>query len=226
MLEAVVFDFDGVIADSEPVHYAAIREVAATVGVAIDPDDYDRVFIGFDDRDAFREVLRRANGGVDEARVAAMCADKAERFDRLAEAGVAAIDGAIELADALRDANVPIAIGSGATHREIDLMLRGIGAADRFEVIVSADDVTHSKPDPMTYAAAVRRLGEAVGRALDPARCVAIEDTAAGVASAKAAGLGCVGVTTTGSAENLAQADRVVSGPIAIDLALLRAVAG
>ncbi|MEO0586695.1 MAG: HAD hydrolase-like protein, partial [Planctomycetota bacterium] len=55
MLEAVVFDFDGVVADSEPLHYAAIRAVAATVGVAISQDDYDRVFIGFDDRDAFRE---------------------------------------------------------------------------------------------------------------------------------------------------------------------------
>ncbi|MEO0587778.1 MAG: HAD-IA family hydrolase, partial [Planctomycetota bacterium] len=109
---------------------------------------------------------------------------------------------------------------------EIEMMLEGIGAADRFELIVSADDVAHSKPDPMTYAMAVRRLGEALGRGLDPARCVAIEDTSAGVASAKAAGLGCIGVTTTGPADKLAEADRVVSGPAVIDIAMLRAVAG
>ncbi|MEM9251000.1 MAG: HAD family phosphatase [Planctomycetota bacterium] len=233
MLEALIFDFDGVIADSEPVHCAAIREVAATVGVTISDAEYRDVYIGFDDRDAFREVLRRVGGGgdwaggagVDEGRVAAMCTAKAAAFDRLAAAGVPAVPGSLELARSVRESGVPMAIASGATRREIEGMLAALGEAGLFEVMVTADDVERSKPDPQTYAMAVERLAAVEGRALRASRCVAIEDTAAGVAAAEGAGLRVVGVTTTGPAGALAAADVVVAGPADVDLALLERVA-
>ncbi|MEO0963658.1 MAG: HAD family phosphatase [Planctomycetota bacterium] len=231
MLEAVIFDFDGVIADSEPVHCTAIREVAGTVGVTISDAEYQAVYIGFDDRDAFREVLRRADGlaagsAVDESRVAGMCGAKALAFDRLAASGVPAVPGSLELARAVRAAGVPMAIASGATRREIDGMLAALDADGLFEVMVTADDVERSKPDPQTYAMAVDRLGAAEGRALAAGRCVAIEDTSAGVAAAKGAGLAVLGVTTTGPREALREADAVVSGPAAVDLGMLERVAG
>jgi len=226
MLDAVIFDFDGVIADSEPVHCDAIREVAATVGVTISDDDYQSIYIGFDDRDAFREVLRQAGRAADEAVVAAMCEAKAEAFDRLAGKGVPAIGGALELARAVKAAGVPMAIGSGATRHEIELMLDGMGAGELFEVMATADDVARSKPDPQTYRLAVERLAEHVGRGIEPGRAVAIEDTAAGVASAKAAGLAVVGVTTTGPAAKLAEAHAVWETLVGRGVADLAAVVG
>jgi len=226
MLDAIIFDFDGVIADSEPVHCDAIREVAATVGVTISDDDYQAIYIGFDDRDAFREVLRQAGRAADETKVAEMCEAKAEAFDRLAGRGVAAIAGALELARAVKAAGVAMAIGSGATRHEIELMLNGMGAGGLFEVMATADDVAKSKPDPQTYRLAVERLAEHVDRRLEPGRAVAIEDTAAGVASARAAGLSVVGVTTTGPAAKLAEADAVWDTLVGRGVVDLQRIAG
>jgi beta-phosphoglucomutase len=225
MLDAVLFDFDGVIADSEPVHRDAIRAIAATVGVTISDDDYQTTYIGFDDRDAFREVLRQAGQPIDKDMVAAMCKAKATEFDRLAEQGVPPIAGAIELARAIKAADVPMAIGSGATRHEIDLMLDGLNARGLFTVFATADDVAQSKPDPQTYLLALERLAADAGRAIDPARTVVIEDTAAGVASARAAGLRVVGITTTGPADRLADADAVWDGLAGKSLDDLRSVA-
>jgi beta-phosphoglucomutase len=124
--------------------------------------------------------------------------------------GAPAIAGAGALVSAARAA-MPIAIASGATAGEIALMLQGLGLSHAFEVIVSADDVARSKPDPQSYALAVERLKREQGPAeLAPGDCLAIEDTETGIASAQAAGLKTLGVTTTREASQLQQADRVV----------------
>jgi HAD superfamily hydrolase (TIGR01509 family) len=214
MLEAIVFDFDGVLVDSEPLHFRAFQELAGPLGVSLDYSRYLQTYIGFDDRDALRHMLTGRAEPLDETmeqRVAALCQQKQQVFERLLAEGAAALPGAFELARASAG-RWPIAIASGATAGEIAQMLQTVGQGEAFDVIVSADDVARSKPDPQSYALAVERLKREKGRpGLTPGACLAIEDTETGLASARAAGLWTLGVTTTREADQLAEADRVVS---------------
>jgi beta-phosphoglucomutase len=217
MLEAIVFDFDGVLVDSEPMHFAAIRDVAAELDVELDESLYNRVFIGFDDRDAFRALLSMRAGGppdpdaIDaslEGEVERLCVRKQVAFDRLVQAGVEPLPGVRELLDDLSD-RMPLAIASGATRQDIEGILGGLGWRHRFETIVTADDVARSKPDPQTYALAVERLAARTTPSVTPSTCLAIEDTSTGLASALSAGLRTLGVCTTSPASSLDRAERI-----------------
>ena len=218
---AIVFDFDGVVVDSEPLHYQAFVMVGKSIGFSFSYDQYVAQYIGFDDRDAFRLMLAVSGEDATDERLAQLCADKQKAFDVLAPmaaaSGAIAIPGALDLIDAAHAAGRPMAIASGATQADIHLMLTLLDRRDRFELIVAADDVEKSKPDPSTYALAAERLG------IDPARCLAIEDTKAGLMSAQGAGMMTLGLTTTGSAEHLAMAGRVLDDLSGVTLAQLDA---
>ena len=213
----LVFDFDGVVVDSEPLHFAAFEEVAAELGVALTYDRYLQTYIGFDDREAFETLLTEAGEPADPARVARLTEEKAPRFERLAgeaaDAGRLAFPGTVAFARAAVEAGIPRAIASGATRADIRLMLRLIGLADAFELIVSADDVARSKPDPETFRLAAEGLG------VPCSACLAIEDTAAGLASAAAAGMRTLGLTQSHDAAYLkeAGAERVLPDLSGVD---------
>lgn len=218
MHQAIVFDFDGVLVDSEPMHFAAIREVAGELGVELDETLYRRVFIGFDDRDSFRALLSMRAGGppdpdaIDppqEAEVHRLCVRKQEVFDHAVATGVEPLPGVRELLDDLAG-TLPLAIASGATRQDIDGILHGLGWRQRFEIMVTADDVARSKPDPQTYALAVERLAARTTPPVRPATCLAIEDTATGLEAATSAGLRTLAVCTTTPASSLQAAERVV----------------
>jgi beta-phosphoglucomutase len=223
MLKAIIFDFDGVIVDSEPVHFRAFQEVARSFGFGFDYRHYLEHYIGFDDRDGFRHMLREAGRPAEEARVRELCEAKQEVFERMVGEGVPMIPGARDLIEEA-SSQLPIAIASGATRADIELVLAGLKLRDRFALIVSADDVASSKPHPLTYALAAERLAAANPAAgLEPRACLAIEDTAAGVASARGAGLRTLGLTTTGPAEKLREADRVIDDLAGVTLGQLGA---
>jgi len=222
MLKAIVFDFDGVVVDSEPVHYQAFIEIGREIGVTFDYDHYLRHYIGFDDRDAIRTMLAEAGLPAGDDRIAELRNQKQQVFERLVSQGAAAIPGAVELIDEAH-AQIPIAVGSGATSLDIELMLVSLDRRDRFEVIVSADHVGRSKPDPATYRMAVEQLAARhPDLGLLPQDCLAIEDTAAGIESARGAGLMTLGIATTGRASSLARANRVEAGLQGVSLDLLR----
>jgi HAD superfamily hydrolase (TIGR01509 family) len=222
MLKAIVFDFDGVVVDSEPVHYRAFMELGKGLGIAFDYEYYLRHYIGFDDRDAIRAMLIGAGKPPEDGHIAELCRQKQAVFERLVGQGAAAIPGAVELIDEAHG-QIPIAVGSGATTLDIELMLESLGRRDRFEVIVSADHVKRSKPDPATYRMAVEQLADKhPGQDLTPGDCLAIEDTAAGIESARGAGLMTLGVATTGPASSLSRAQRVEPGLQGVTLATLR----
>lgn len=205
-IQAIVFDFDGVIVDSEPLHYQAIHDTAQSFGGPFSYDDYLVELVGFDDRDAFRYLMKKAGLQADEieAKLPELCTQKQAMFDAIVERGqFKAVSGVLDLIDELKASDVPRAIASGATQQDIDLMLKGLNRRDAFEIIVAADDVAHSKPDPQTYRLAVEKLG------LLPEQCLAIEDTPAGLKSAKYAGLRTLGLTTTTSADQLVDAEHV-----------------
>lgn len=215
MLKAIIFDFDGVLVDSERPHYLAFLAVAQTLGITFSWQDYLDRFIGFDDRDVFRVLLGRPPGNdpaEDKAQLATLCDRKAQQFERIVNQEIHAVPGATELVRAALTQRWPIAIASGATRQDIDLILDKINLAGCFEVIVTADDVPRSKPDPTSYAMAVEQLAhQHPAMKLLPRDCLAIEDTAAGVESARGAGLWTLGLTSTGPADVLYRAHRVVT---------------
>jgi beta-phosphoglucomutase len=206
-LLGVVFDFDGVLVDSEPLHFRALRGTLADEGIAIDEDEYYARYAAYDDRTAIRLALEQHGTPFDLSRVDRAARRKSTLFDQLLP-GIPFFPGARELVrDLARD--IPLAIASGALRSEIERILAAGGLRESFRAVVGAEDVERTKPDPMPYASAVARLaGQAPG--LRPEDCVAFEDTMAGIASARAAGLKVVGVTNTYPAEKLGAAHRVV----------------
>jgi beta-phosphoglucomutase len=211
LLKAVIFDCDGVLVDTEPLHYRAFQEVLNPIGLGHDYDRYLAHYIGFDDRDAFLEAFREANRPLDSAALAELILAKGKALQRIISSGLSSFPGVVELVRELIANHVPLAVASGALRHEIDAFVIALGLDGSFPVIVAADNVTRSKPDPETYLMALKKLSERIGSGdLDPRSCIAIEDTPAGIYSAKGAGLVVVGVTNSFPKERLAEADHVV----------------
>lgn len=209
--EAVIFDFDGILVDSEPMHYRAFTEVLDLLGMGFPWEEYVETYMGFDDRDAFREAFRAKGIDLDDANLAKLVAAKSRAFQDGLRNGVTAYPGAIPLIESLRAAGRPLALCSGALRSDIDPILAELGVSRSFDVIVSADDVRRSKPDPESYALAFARLSERCAALLTvPEKSIAVEDTAAGIRSAKGAGLRVLAVTNSYGAGELAEADWIV----------------
>lgn len=222
MLKAIVFDFDGVIADSEPLHYDAFRWVAESIGVRLDYAIYTDELIGYDDRDVVRTLLAKAGRVADERRVSTLVEDKGRAFARVARKASKPIPGVLRfIGEASK--RLPLAISSGAKKADIDLILDGLGLAGRFDPIIASDDVFQSKPDPQCYRLAVEGL---VARhpqlGLRPDNCLAIEDTPAGLRAARNAGLWTLGLTTNLPAENLYLAHRIAPSFVGLTLDRVR----
>jgi HAD superfamily hydrolase (TIGR01509 family) len=212
MLAAVIFDFDGIIIDSEPLHFRALRQVAASEGLSLNWEDYLARHIGLDDRDAFRGIFRAAGRHLPASTLVDLIQQKAQVFQGLVRNGVQPYPGVVELINAL-SRQTAIGLCSGALRSDIDPVLRYLGLVDIFPVIVTADDVRISKPHPESYLLAVRRIAEQTPEAkISSHQCLAIEDTPSGISSARAAGLAVLGVTNNFPAHHLSAADRIVSG--------------
>jgi beta-phosphoglucomutase len=218
-LRAAVFDFDGVIVDSEPLHFRSLREALRPEGVEITEEEYLQVYLAYDDREAIRLALERHGEDTDRARRERIEARKVEIFARLIPE-IPVFDGARDLVRALED-EMPVAIASGARHGEIDAILRGVSLRDAFLTIVGAEDAERTKPDPAPYLEAARRLA-ALTPGLAPGDCVAFEDSMAGIAAALGAGMKVVGVAHSYPAERLRAAHRVVDSLVGVDAGGLR----
>ena len=219
-LQAIVFDFDGVIANSEPLHLLAFQQALAEDGVELSATDYYSRYLGYDDVGMFEALGRDRGMSMQSARVAELVARKGDRLQDLMRSGSVLFPGALEF---IREAAaaVPIAIASGALRHEIDEIIDAAGVADLFATIVAAGDTPESKPSPAPYRLAFEQLRERTGRALDPRRSVAIEDSRWGLESARGAGLRLVVVTNSYSAGELSSAELVVDGLSALTLPAL-----
>jgi beta-phosphoglucomutase len=204
MVKAVVFDFDGVLADSEPLHLAAAQEVFASLGLTLTREEYYARYLGFDDETMFRALAGDRGWSLSPEQVAALVAEKARVFDRVIQGTDVLFPGAAECVERLAG-EFPLAIASGALRHEIEMILKRARLDRHIKFIVASGDTPNSKPAPDPYARAAQL------HAMPPAACVAIEDSRWGIESARAAGLRCVGITTTYPASELATADRVVS---------------
>lgn len=195
---ATLFDFNGVLVDDEAVHLAAFRDVVAPLGITLTDADYAERYLGFDDRGAFEAMLRDAGRSPTEADIARLVAAKVPLYMDRARQGLVVYPGAAELV-ARRAARGPVGIVSGALRHEIEFALDRMGIAAAVRFIVSAEDTKVCKPDPEGYLLARSKLGAGVA-------AVVIEDSIAGVRSARGAGLRCIAVTHTYGAKELLDA--------------------
>ncbi len=208
----VIFDLDGVLIDSEPIHCRAFQDVLAGCGVALTEREYFERYLVYSDREVLERLLPA--GQPLEAAVAA----KERRYLDLLAAGIPAFpDGLALLA---KSDGWQVGLATGSTRRETELVLGTLGIRQRFACIVAREDYGKGKPDPEPYL----RVAQALQ--LSPGRCVVIEDTPGGIRAARAAGMIAVAVTHSCPKERLDEADLVVEDLAAVDLDGLLAAGG
>jgi len=202
-IEAVVFDLDGVLVDSEPIHFRAANRVLRRYGKSIGEDAY-RTFIGLGEVATW--TVWRERFGLTDSLEHLLTMHTAAGLGEIA-AGVPAISEAVDLARRLGAGTRRLAIASSSTRPVIDALLVALGLDDVFAVRVSGEDaeVRQSKPAPDVYLAAAAQL------AVSPAACLAIEDSGPGVTAAKRAGMTCIAVPNRWTADqDFSEADVVL----------------
>ena len=209
-IEAVIFDFDGVIVDTEPLHHAAFQRTLEPLDLHFSWQEYVETYIGFDDRDAFRHAFSAKSRELNQDTLYTLIEQKAALFNEVIHSGVTAYPGVVDLIRILHSDNIPLAICSGALRSDIDPILAMLGIADYFTVIVTADDVAASKPDPECYELAFQKLLAAHKNSFSKETTLAIEDTPAGISAARGAGLKVCAVTNSYPAARLEAATLVV----------------
>ena len=218
-LQAIVFDFDGVIADSEPLHLRAFQHTLAAHGVTLTREDYYHRYLGYDDVGVFAHVSRDRGIALTTDQIATLVVEKGTYIQQLLGTGEVLFPGAAEFVRQAAAA-VPIAIASGAQRHEIEEILEATKLREHFSVIVAAGDTARGKPSPDPYAHAFDLLQRSNG-ALATSRCIAIEDSRWGLESALGAGLRCVGVTNSYPASELPGAELIVDGLHALTIDML-----
>ena len=219
-LHAIVFDFDGVIADSEPLHLRAFQQALAEEGIVLDRNEYFSSYLGYDDVGMFQALARDRGLAWTDRHITALVARKGMKLQAMLERGDVLFPGAAAFIRAA-SAAVPIAIASGALRHEIVQIVEAAGLGGLFKTIVASGDTPESKPSPAPYLLAYEQLQQMTGAALERQRCVAIEDSVWGLESARGAGLRCVGVATSYPADELRGAELVVDGLHALTLPML-----
>lgn len=196
----VLFDMNGVLIDDEALHERAFRTALAELQLPLDHAGYQRHFAGKTDHDGFVAYL--AARGV-TASLDRLMTVKSDAYLLFAETQLHTYDDAVDLVHRLRRSGHPAGLVTGANRREVDLALTHLDLT--FEVVVTAEDVTHGKPSPEPFLLAARLLGR------PPRECVVIEDSPSGVAAARAAGMRCIAVTSTHSPAALHGAGEIVT---------------
>lgn len=197
---AILFDFDGVIVHSEPLHFQALQATLADEKIALTEDEYFTLLIGFDDRNAIRHLFQLRRLELTPKTQLRILANKSRRMKAIIQTGkYQALPGVSELIRALWR-HYPLAICSGALRDEIEAMLEGISLRDCFPVIVAAEDVNEGKPDPEGYLKSVelltRRLPEG-SKPLTPKDCLIVEDAPSVIREVKRAGFRTLGIAST-----------------------------
>ena len=208
MLQAIIFDFDGVIADSEPLHLRAYQQVLESEGIALTREEYYTRYLGFDDSGLFRALAKDRGVAITDDKVDDWIDVKSRIVEDLLNSGSILFAGAVTCIQTLAR-RFPLAIASGALEPEIAQVLGHTGLADCFKAISSASDGVRGKPAPDLYLLALAKLRGIVD--VSAAGCVAIEDSHWGLEAATLAGLRTVGITHTYPAAELGRADLVVN---------------
>jgi HAD superfamily hydrolase (TIGR01509 family) len=218
VLKAIIFDFDGVLADTEPLHFRMFRQVLHEEGLPLSEQDYYQKYVGLDDRGCFQAVLVAHGRPALPETVRRLVERKAALMLELIKVTPVVYRG---IEDFVKGAagRYRLAIVSGALRHEIELILQSAGLRSSFEHITAAEDIRNGKPDPEGYLYALQALNRRA--AVQASDCLVIEDTVAGIQAAHAAGMRCLAVSTTYPADQLAGAEAVASTLKGYDLEAL-----
>jgi beta-phosphoglucomutase len=207
---AVLFDFDGVLVNSEPLHFQAFREVLAAEHIDLAEDEYYSELLGFDDKGAFRHVYERRSLDLSPKTFLSLMARKSgAMMDLIYRRQFSALPGVEQFVRSLWRKR-PLAICSGALRDEIEAMLEGIALRDCFSIIVAAEDVTVGKPDPSGYLMTAKLVSEKIGKPIAPKDCLIVEDAPTVIRSVRAAGFPVLAVATSYPPEKLTDANWTV----------------
>jgi beta-phosphoglucomutase len=217
MIRAILFDFNGVIADDETAHVECFCRALREVGLALSKDEYYGTYLGMDERTCTTLLLTARDGKSDAELVRQIQDRKAELFRHHPAAQKPELfPGVIEFVQAAGPL-CRLAIASGGRREQIDRALRGTAIERVVELIVSADDCPVGKPDPAIYRLTLKRLNDFVRPLLRADECLVIEDSKAGIRAAQAAGMPVLALATTYPADELRAADRVMPSLVAVD---------
>jgi HAD superfamily hydrolase (TIGR01509 family) len=211
LLRAIIFDFDGVIVDSEGLIFDLTREMAAQEGWTVTEEEYYRDYLALDDRGLVEHLFQTHGKPLSPARRDELINGKFHAYQAIIREGLPPIAGADSFVRQCA-ARYPLAIASGSLRVEIEHLLIKMNLRECFQVFATADDCTQSKPDPEVYRLAVKRLNKLPAFAsslLQASECLAIEDAPLGVVAAQHAGLRCLALTHSRPAEELRHADWV-----------------
>ncbi len=221
----VIFDFDGVIADTEALHLECYNSVLAAAAdrvgriIHISPQQYLLRYMVYGNREAFAHILSDAGIAADDQLLEDLCRQKDQIFAGQLGGFLSPLPGVRQLVEHLQARGVERGICSGARRDEISPLLSAFGLERHFPVIVSIDDVRRSKPEPEGYNKAFDLLNIRADGSLVRQRSVVFEDTAGGAAAARAAGLHVIGVATTSALGEVRRwADQAVASLAEVDL--------
>ncbi|MGL4619368.1 HAD family hydrolase [Chroococcidiopsis sp.] len=199
-LKAVLFDFNGVIINDEPIHKQLIEQLLVEENLRPIPGEFEEVCLGRSDRVCLAELLKRRGRFVSETYLLQLMQRKAQAYQQELEKidKLPTYPGLEDLVFQSRAKQLKLAVVSGAMRSEIELVLQRLNLTQYFSVLVAGDDITTSKPEPDGYLLAVERLNQLYPELrLQPRECIAIEDTPAGIQAAKTAKILVVGVANT-----------------------------
>lgn len=204
MLRAVIFDMDGVLVDSEPMHEEAAQETLRRNGVVL-PSDYDRNFIGSTTLKMYQTIAEDLHLDLQPERLAEEYQEILREW--VAEQGYPPVPGTKELVWELHERGIRLAVASSSTMEEIEENTAACGIKDAFDELVSGTGVKHPKPAPDVFLLAAERLG------VEPSECLVVEDSMFGTMAAEAAGMVCIGFANPNSGgQDLSLAKLVVEG--------------
>jgi len=210
MLKAIIFDFDGIIAHTEPIHLKAFQTTLRQYEIVLTEEEYYDKYLAYDDRTFFKEILKDRSFEHDEQIIADLMSIKSAHYEDFVIGNIELLPGAEGLIRSAAD-KYALAIGSGALRGEIVDILRYAGIESYFKVIVSAEDVARSKPAPDVFIEALKRLNKdpLVSGTILSQDCLVIEDSVSGIKAALSAGMKCLAVTNSYPEDKLSGADLV-----------------
>lgn len=220
-LRALIFDFDGVIANTEPLHFAGLRQTLSEIGIELSEADYYADYLGYDDRGCFIAALTANHHPVDPTTITQLMKRKAVAYLESVKHHQVIFPGIPEFVRNAARA-YPLAIASGALRHEIEYILEEAGLRKEFLHITSAEDVTQGKPDPQPFLLTWKALRQR-DSSLTTSSCLVIEDSLPGIHGAKAAGMKVLAVTNTHTVQDLHEAHAITHSLKEITLEDLRA---
>jgi len=217
-IKALIFDFDGVLTDTEPIHMNAWLSALESLGISFTEEDYKNFYIGLNDRDFLDEVGRRNSIHFDDAQKTDLIEIKAATCMESLKLEIPLIPGVKEFIEK-SSKKYMLAICSGALRSEIEFILKKSGLFNYFSVVISSESVKKGKPDPEGYIRALEEVQKISPSVILADEVAAIEDSPKGIEAARKAGLKCIGVTNSYPRAELNSANLVVDSLAELDFA-------